>query len=474
MTRQHLAILRKGVKAWNEWRRVNLDVRPDLRSAGLRGADLTGADLAGTDLVGTDLRGANLTRANLTQANLDGADLREASLDGAYLARAYLSEASLTQANLREALLERTILDGARLQGADLSRAGLFATVLTNVDLSQVRGLDTVRHGGPSTIGIDTLLRSGGKIPEAFLRGCGVPDFQTLMLPLLQLAADGQEHRLSEAIEALAHEFRLSDADRRELLPSGKQSKFVNRIGWAVTYLRKTRLLEGTGKGRFRITERGLEELRTPPPRIDLRYLEKFPELAAFRGEPTQNGAASDVELAKETSQTPREVLEASYQVLRRELAQELLERIKQRPPAFFEKLVVDLLVAMGYGGSRKDAGERVGRSGDGGIDGVIKEDKLGLDYIYIQAKRWEGTVGRPQVQTFAGALDEQKARKGVMITTSTFSQDAERYVGRIEKKIALIDGETLAQLMIEHNVGVAEEATYTVKKADLDYFEEE
>lgn len=300
-----------------------------------------------------------------------------------------------------------------------------------------------------------------------------VPDFQSLMLPLLQLAGDGQEHTLSEAIEILARQFHLTDADLRELLPSGKQSKYVNRVGWAATYLRKTKLLEGTGRGRFQITDRGRSELRASPARIDLRYLDKFSELADFRGVPRQ-AEAENGDVVQATSQTPKEVLEASYQLLRRELAQELLERIKQRPPVFFERLVVDLLVAMGYGGSRKDAGQAVGRSGDGGIDGIIKEDKLGLDYVYIQAKRWENTVGRPAVQAFAGSLDEQKARKGVMITTSQFSQDARTFVSRIEKKIVLIDGELLAQLMIDHNVGVAEEQTYTVKKVDLDYFEEE
>ena len=300
-----------------------------------------------------------------------------------------------------------------------------------------------------------------------------VPDFQSLMLPLLQLAGDDQEHTLSEAIDTLARQFHLTDADRRELLPSGKQSKYVNRVGWAATYLRKTKLLEGTGRGRFRITDRGRSELRANPTRIDLRYLDKFSELADFRGVPRQ-AESENGDVVQATSQTPKEVLEASYQLLRRELAQELLERIKQRPPVFFERLVVDLLVAMGYGGSRKDAGQAVGWNGDGGIDGIIKEDKLGLDYVYIQAKRWENTVGRPAVQAFAGSLDEQKARKGVMITTSQFSQDARTFVSRIEKKIVLIDGEQLAQLMIDHNVGVAEEQTYTVKKIDLDYFEEE
>lgn len=302
-----------------------------------------------------------------------------------------------------------------------------------------------------------------------------VPDFQSLMLPLLKLAGDGHEHTLSESIETLDQQFKLTDADRRELLPSGRQAKFVNRVGWAATYLRKTKLIEAAGRGRFRITERGQAELRLDPQRIDLRYLDKFPELADFRRVPQPVGPTDNGEAAVEaTSQTPREVLEVSYQVLRRELAQELLEQIKKKPAIFFEQLVVDLLVAMGYGGSRKEAGERVGGSGDGGIDGIIKEDRLGLDYVYIQAKRWGRTVGRPEVQGFAGSLEEQKARKGVMITTSQFSQDAYRFVDRIEKKIVLIDGEMLTQLMIDYNVGVAEEQTYTVKKVDLDYFGED
>jgi len=302
-----------------------------------------------------------------------------------------------------------------------------------------------------------------------------VPDFQSLMLPILQIAGDGQEHTSAEASERMIQQFKLSEGDLRELLPSGRQSKYANRIGWATTYLRKTKLLEGTGRGRFRITERGRAVLSDNPSRVDLKYLSRFPELASFRGDIAQEQPDNgEVIIASAVSQTPREVLEASYQVLRRELAQELLERIKSKPPIFFERLVVELLVAMGYGGSLKDAGQAIGRSGDGGIDGVIKEDRLGLDYIYIQAKRWDGTVGRPVVQAFAGSLDEQKARKGVMIATSTFSQDARRFVERIEKKIVLIDGEQLAQLMIEYNVGVAVEQTYTVKKIDLDYFEEE
>jgi restriction system protein len=294
------------------------------------------------------------------------------------------------------------------------------------------------------------------------------------MLPLLQLTSDGEEHTLSATIEQLATQFQLTKDDRRELLPSGRQSKFVNRVGWSATYLRKTKLLAGTGKGRFRITDRGRKVLQNPPQRLDLKYLQRFPELAAFRGEvlPEVNNT-NGTEPAPEVTQTPREILEASYQLLQRDLAQDLLERIKQKPPAFFEQLVVDLIVAMGYGGSLTDAGQAIGRSGDGGIDGVIKQDRLGLDYLYLQAKRWEGPVGRPTVQGFAGALEEQKARRGVLITTSTFTQDAYKYIGKIEKRIVLIDGELLTKLMIEHGVGVAVEETYVVKRLDVDYFEE-
>lgn len=234
-----------------------------------------------------------------------------------------------------------------------------------------------------------------------------VPDFQSLMLPILKLASDGLEHTSTEVSDMLAREFQMTEADLKELLPSGKQSKIANRIGWATTYLRKTKLLEGKGRGKFQITDRGRTLLKKNPPRIDLRLLEQYPELAMFRGEAPQP-ERNDVELVEETNQTPRELLETSHQLLRRDLAQELLERIKNKPPIFFERLVVQLLVAMGYGGSLQDAGNAVGKSRDGGIDGIIKEDKLGLDYIYIQAKRWEGTVGRPIVQAFAGSLGKQ------------------------------------------------------------------
>ncbi len=301
-----------------------------------------------------------------------------------------------------------------------------------------------------------------------------VPDFQSFMLPLLETVSDGKEYNLSEVVDKLTEQFQLSDEDKKELLPSGRKTRVDDRAGWAQTYLRKAGLLERTGRGKFRITARGLEILKNNPDRINIKFLRQFPEFVEFQNLSRQN-TKLDVETESESlDETPEETLEASYQDLRRNLAQELLDRVKKCSPRFFESLVVDLLVAMGYGGSRKDAGQAVGQSGDGGIDGIIKEDKLGLDVVYIQAKRWEGTVGRPVVQAFAGSLEGQRARKGVLITTSQFSQDAKDYVSRIEKKIVLIDGEQLAQLMIDHGIGVAEVATYTVKKMDLDYFGEE
>lgn len=298
-----------------------------------------------------------------------------------------------------------------------------------------------------------------------------VPDFQSIMLPLLKIAGDQKEHSLSEAIELLAQEFRLTDDDRKELLSSGKQTRFDNRVGWTRTYLKKAGLLEYTGMGKFRITQRGFEVLSENPKRINVRFLKQFPEFLEFHKFSPQ--VRKEVERPEESEKTPEEILADNYQYLRDSVAHELLERIRICSAKFFEELVLDLLVAMDYGGSRKDA-ERVGRIGDGGIDGTIKEDKLGLDFLYVQAKRWQGTVGRPVVQAFAGSLEGQRARKGVLITTSNFSLDAKDFVEKIEKKIVLIDGEQLSQLMIDHGIGVTEVASYVVKKVDQDYFSEE
>lgn len=295
------------------------------------------------------------------------------------------------------------------------------------------------------------------------------------MLPLLAFASDQQDHNMHDAIDALAKTFDLSDDERKELLPSGRQAKFDNRIAWAVTHLAKAGLLFRPHRGYFQITPRGEDVLATNPTGINMSYLSQFPEYLAFKdgstSSPSPNGNAPHA--PDNPIQTPEEILELGYLALRTKTVQELLERVKACSPRFFEQLVVDLLVAMGYGGSRKDAGQAIGRSGDDGIDGIIKEDQLGLDVVHIQAKRWKDTVGRPTVQGFAGSLEGNRARKGVLITTSQFSQEARDYVNRIEKRIVLIDGDQLTQLMMDHNIGVSQVASYTIKKLDQDYFED-
>lgn len=304
-----------------------------------------------------------------------------------------------------------------------------------------------------------------------------VPTFQDMMLPLLRHAAAGGDCSAAEAVDALAAEFRLTPEELAELLPSGKQRRFLNRVGWARTYLSKAGLLEAAGARRFRITERGREVVVSRPATVNVAFLERYPEFLAF----TQRAAAGSVEAPGGTvvsrppdGQTPEESLHTAYQQLRAQLATDLLERTKQCSPAFFERLVVDLLVAMGYGGSRADAGRALGGSHDGGIDGIIKQDRLGLDAVYIQAKRWgERTVERPDVQTFVGSLAGHGASKGVFVTTSQFSPNARRYVERVAAKVVLIDGEELAQLMIDHGVGVGVGSTYVVKRVDSDYFNE-
>ena len=250
-----------------------------------------------------------------------------------------------------------------------------------------------------------------------------IPDFQTIMLPLLQAAGDGSEHSTRGTVDLLSDSFALTDAERKELLPSGRQATFHNRVGWAITYLKKAGLLESTRRSHYRVTGRGLQVLADNPPRVDMKYLDQFPAFVAFRSKRNSSdaGTSSPQSLSRDEesdSNTPEEEIEAAHQRLRNELAEELLQQIMACSPEFFERLVVDLLLKMGYGGTRKDAGQAIGRSGDGGIDGIIKEDRLGLDAIYIQAKRWEGSVGRPEIQKFVGALQGQRARKGVFIWT--------------------------------------------------------
>lgn len=300
-----------------------------------------------------------------------------------------------------------------------------------------------------------------------------IPDFQSLMRPLLARCADGQAHSKRDIVPALALEFGLTQADLEELLPTGRQGKFDNRVGWAKSYLKQAGLLETTGRGLFRITDRGRQVLKEAPQRVDMKYLERFPEYQAFKNR-TRERAQEPVEARDDSGTTPEELLEAGYQQLRSALAADMLLLVKAVSPAFFERLVMQLLLKMGYGGTREDAGQVVGKSGDGGIDGIINEDRLGLDVIYIQAKRWDGDVGRPEIQKFVGALAGNKANKGVFITTSGFSKEARAYAGQVNSKIVLIDGAMLADLMIDYNIGVSTRETYEIKRVDSDYFAED
>jgi restriction system protein len=262
----------------------------------------------------------------------------------------------------------------------------------------------------------------------------------------------------------------LSDEDRSRFLPSGQQTVIANRVGWAKTYLKKAGLLDNPRRGIVRITRPGIDVLARKPGRIDSEFLTQFPVFLEYK----ERAKPPDSPPSVLEALTPEESLASSYQSLRSALADELLERVKGCSPGFFERLVVELLVAMGYGGSLADAGQVVGRVGDGGIDGIIKEDKLGLDFVCIQAKRWENTVSRPEVQKFSGSMDGFRASKGVMITTSSFSKDAQQYVETIGRRIVLIDGPKLAELMIDHDIGVTTTRTYRIKRTDADYFEED
>ncbi len=304
-----------------------------------------------------------------------------------------------------------------------------------------------------------------------------IPDYQTLMLPLLKLVSDGQEHRYRDLIEKLAVEFKVTDDERKEFLASGNQAIFDNRVGWAKTYLKKAGLIDSSKRAIFIITDLGRQTLAGKPERIDAKFLRQFPAFLEF-----QNASRNSVVAEEETSatdvnvETPEERLDRAYQTIRKALASELLTKVMDLTPSAFERLVVELLVKMGYGGSINDAGKAIGKSGDEGIDGTIKEDKLGLDIIYIQAKRWKAgnAVGRPEIQKFVGALAGQGAKKGIFITTSNFTREASEYAPKNETKIVLIDGEQLAQLMIDYNLGCTPQQSYELKKIDNDYFGEE
>ncbi len=305
-----------------------------------------------------------------------------------------------------------------------------------------------------------------------------IPDYQSLMLPLLKLVSDKQEHKVRDLIESLADQFNLTDDDRKTLLASGSQYIFNNRVAWAKTYLKKAGLLDFHKRATVVITPVGIETLAKNPDRIDAKYLRKFPSFLEFQNlsRDEQENSESSTIVNEQIEKTPEENLDLAYQRIRKALANELLNKVVEMSPAFFERLVVELLVKMGYGGSISDAGRAIGKSGDEGIDGTIKEDKLGLDIIYIQAKRWKpgNVVGRPELHKFVGALAGQGAKKGIFITTSSFTREANEYTPKNETKIVLIDGDRLTQLMIDYNIGCTTQQVYEVKRMDSDFFGEE
>jgi restriction system protein len=303
-----------------------------------------------------------------------------------------------------------------------------------------------------------------------------IPDFQSLMLPVLEFHGDNKEHGSQETLGHLKIKLKLTDAEINELLPSGRQQRFSNRVGWAIIHLMKSVLLKRQSRGKYNITPRGLEVLKEKPEKISIKFLEKFPEYLEFRevrpGITVEKSLPSSEE---DRTSTPQELLEAGYQEIRNDLADNLLEQVLHCSPKFFEQMVIDLLINMGYGGSRLDASLAIGQSHDGGVAGIIKEDKLGLDVIYIQAKRWnDATVGSREIRDFIGSLVTKNAVKGIFITTSKFSPDALVAVKGIDRKVVLIDGKELTQLMIDHGIGVTDIVSYTIKRVDFDYFNEE
>lgn len=302
-----------------------------------------------------------------------------------------------------------------------------------------------------------------------------IPDYQSIMLPLLEHISDGKEHKMRSVTDELAIKLGVTEEERKELLPSGAAPIFYNRTAWAKTYLKKAGLIDSPKQGMIVISNRGKGVLKNKPSSINIKFLKQFSEFLEFQSSKHED----EIELEngeEQFTKTPEELIETAHQKIRRSLASELLNRVIEMSPSFFERLVVELLVKMGYGGSIMDAGNAIGKSGDEGIDGTIKEDKLGLDIIYIQAKRWKpGTgVGRPELQKFVGALAGQGAKKGIFITTSNFTKEAFDYTPRNETKIVLIDGERLTQLMIDYNIGCTTQQTFELKKIDNDYFSEE
>ncbi|WP_049721913.1 restriction endonuclease [Gilvimarinus polysaccharolyticus] len=306
-----------------------------------------------------------------------------------------------------------------------------------------------------------------------------IPDFQRCMRPLLAAIEDGQIHKFNEAFEQVCLHFKLTCEERAEKLPSGKQTVIRNRTAWARTYMNKAGLMMAPGRSQLQITQRGLAALKQEPERINVKFLKQFPEFVEFyTAKPKSESTADHSVVAKadvESETDPTERLEQAHSEIQQELIEEVLATVKEQSPQFLETLVVELMQAMGYGGWSKDSGQATQYTADGGIDGIINEDPLGLDTIYLQAKRYtSGSIGRPDIQGFVGALEMKRAKKGVFITTSAFSRDALEYVKLIEKKIVLIDGQQLAELMIKHNLGVTVKETYQIKTIDSDFFSDD
>lgn len=304
-----------------------------------------------------------------------------------------------------------------------------------------------------------------------------IPDFQSLMLPVLLACRDG-EIGTAQLRERIATTLTLGEEELAEMLPSGRVSTFANRVAWAITYLQIAGLLERTRRGVYQLTDECVAILKHPPPRIDMKFLERYPSYVDWRhgsaSKETAPGIPAPSAVEPQVA-TPEELMGTSYQTHLAALQGQLLQHMRGMPDSAFESLVVDLLIAMGYGGGRREMGRAVGKSGDGGIDGIIREDALGLDIVYLQAKKYsEGySVGRPEVQAFAGSLDGVGATKGLFFSTSAFTETAKGYVDRIHKRIVLIDGKEIARLMVEHNVGVRQATTYVIKRIDEEYFGE-
>ena len=311
---------------------------------------------------------------------------------------------------------------------------------------------------------------------RAGTQAMSIPDYQSLMLPVLVAASKG-EVRIGEVVDELAGQLGLSPEERAELLPSGQQTVFSNRVHWAKSYLSKAQLVEITRRGYFRITPRGQTVLQSAPEKIDNKFLMQFEEFRQFRERSSttpelDSGASAPV--LEEQKQTPDETMRMAYRQIETALTHDLLERIREAPPDFFERLMVNLLLGMGYGGSTENAGRTLGQSGDDGVDGVIDQDALGLDRVYIQAKRYKvgNNIGPGAIRDFFGSLDRHKATKGLFVTTSTFSTSAKETAEHLSKRIVLVDGDQLARLMIRHNVGCRIEETLHIKKIDEEFFE--